>query len=256
MPNSSLDCDRLVRETFVARVEHHATVGSTNDLAKELAANGRPELPLLVIADQQTAGRGRGNNRWWTGGGSLAFSLLFDMAPWEIDRQRALLVAFAPAIAVVETLAPLVAPRPIGLHWPNDVFIAGRKLAGILTEVTPNGLYVVGVGINTNSTVGEAPVELRRTAVTLHDLTGCHFEHSMILVGILRRFEQLLRMLQETPERLAEQAALHCLQRGLNISIRSQDRVITGVCAGIAADGALLIDTPTGRETIYSGVAD
>jgi BirA family biotin operon repressor/biotin-[acetyl-CoA-carboxylase] ligase len=256
MPDSSLDCDRLLRETFIARVEHHPTIGSTNDRAKQLAADGRGDLPLLIVADQQTAGRGRGSNRWWTGHGSLAFTLLFDMAPWKLDRGQAGLVAFAPAIAVVETLAPLVAPRPIGIHWPNDVFIAGRKLAGILTEVTPGGLHVVGVGINTNSTVAEAPIELRRTAVTLRDLTGCQYEHSMILVGILRRFEQLMGLLEKTPERLAAQAARHCLQWGQMLAIRSGERVIRGLCAGIAADGALLLDTPDGQERIYSGVAE
>jgi BirA family transcriptional regulator, biotin operon repressor / biotin---[acetyl-CoA-carboxylase] ligase len=255
VPSSDLDSDRLLRETFVARVEYHPTIGSTNDRAKQIAAAGGTVMPLLIIADQQTAGRGRGRNRWWTGRGSLAFSLLFDLAPWQPDRGRALLVAFAPAIAIVDTLAPLVAPHPIGNQWPNDVFVAGRKLAGILIEVT-NALHIIGVGINTNCTIGDAPEELRPTAVTLRDLTGSHHDHSELLTGVLKRFEQLLGLMRTSPDQLAAQANACCLQRGQTLAIRSGPRVVSGVCVGIAADGALLLNTPTGPERIYSGVLE
>ena len=71
-----MDINRILRETFVVEAEHREELGSTNDRALERAKQGATHLPLLVIADRQTAGRGRGGNRWWTGPGSLAFSLL------------------------------------------------------------------------------------------------------------------------------------------------------------------------------------
>ena len=65
-----LDIDRILRETFVARAEYHPSLGSTNDRAAERAAQDGGELPLLVAAERQTAGRGRAANRWWTGPGA------------------------------------------------------------------------------------------------------------------------------------------------------------------------------------------
>ena len=80
-----MDINRILRETFVVEVEHHDELGSTNDRAMQRAKQGASRLPLLVIADRQTAGRGRGGNRWWTGPGSLAFSLLLESAAVESE---------------------------------------------------------------------------------------------------------------------------------------------------------------------------
>ena len=83
-----IDAVRILRETSVARVEHRPTLASTNDRAAQCAAQGVKDLPLLVVADQQTAGRGRGSNRWWTGPGGLAFSLLVDAETVAADAER------------------------------------------------------------------------------------------------------------------------------------------------------------------------
>ncbi len=123
-----IDIVRVLRETHVARAEHHPTVGSTNDLAAQIAAQGAKELPLLVVADQQTAGRGHGANRWWTGAGSLAFSLLVDAETVAAAESRSPLVALAVAVAVAETVAPLLPSqhgKTLGIHWPNDVMVGG-----------------------------------------------------------------------------------------------------------------------------------
>ena len=164
------DIDRILRETFVARAEYHPSIGSTNDRAAECAAQSAGELPLLVLADQQTAGRGRGANRWWTGPGALAFSLLLDGRTVAVGGNRSPLVALAAAVAVVDAVAPLLPEHPLGIHWPNDVMVGRRKLAGILIEVLPDGRHVVGIGLNTNNTLADAPAELQSRAVTLRDL--------------------------------------------------------------------------------------
>ena len=104
-----LDIDRILRETFVARAEYFPTIGSTNDRALECAAQDDGQLPLLVVADQQTAGRGRGVNRWWTGPGALAFTLLLDGPTVGADRSRSPLVALAAAVAIADAVAPLSA---------------------------------------------------------------------------------------------------------------------------------------------------
>ncbi len=181
----NMDINRILRETFVVEVEHHDELGSTNDRAMQRAKQGASRLPLLVIADRQTAGRGRGGNRWWTGPGSLAFSLLLESAAVEgkedtsslkMSRQfnchPNTLMSLAAGVAVADTVKPLLKSHEIGIRWPNDVIAAGRKLAGILVEVLPDGHAVVGIGINTNDSMADVPAELLPHATTLLELTG------------------------------------------------------------------------------------
>src|SRR5262245_43251208 len=99
-----LDLDTLARSATIARVEYFPTLGSTQDRAREAArAADCGPLPLLVVADEQTAGRGRGSNRWWTGRGSLAMSLLFDPADWSLPQLPLPERSLAVGVAVVDT---------------------------------------------------------------------------------------------------------------------------------------------------------
>ena len=250
-----LDLDRVLRETFVARAEYHPTLASTNDRASRCAAEGAGELPLLVVADRQTAGRGRGSNRWWTGRGSLAMSLLLDPGRSTFEqRSQSPLVALATAVAIVETVRPLVPAQTVGIDWPNDVLAAGGKLAGILVEVLPDGRHVVGIGINTNNSLAEAPPELIGTATTLLELTGRRHDQTTFLVALLRHLERAFGQLALEPGRIGTRADELCLQHGKTLALRLGERSIGGRCAGIAPDGALLLDTPEGRQAFYSGI--
>jgi BirA family biotin operon repressor/biotin-[acetyl-CoA-carboxylase] ligase len=255
MHYNRLDVDRLLAETFVARVEYYQTLGSTNDRARQCAGAGPGELPLLVVADMQTAGRGRGTNLWWTGRGSLAFSLLLGADELgEAERNRSPLVSLAAAVAVVEAVGPLLPSIPVGIRWPNDVVAGGGKLAGILVEGLPEGRLVVGIGVNTNCSLAEAPPELRRTATTLLELTGVRHEQTGILVALLGCLEKAFGQLASQPDRIGAEADALCLWRGKTLNLLVGDQAITGRCDGIAPDGALILDTPQGRQTLYSGV--
>jgi len=254
--SDAIDTRRLMAEAIVARVEHHAVLASTNDYAKEIAAAlPRPDaLPLLVVSDGQTAGRGRGANRWWTGQGSLAFSLLLDGRKWGEMATSGPMVSLAAAVAVAETIVPLLPGHAVGIHWPNDVYAAGRKLAGILVEVLPGKYFVVGIGVNVNNSVRDAPQELRDCVAALVDLTGAFHDRTSLLLAILRRFSTLLGELPSSPDRVARLADVLCLQQGRTLTVDSPERLVRGVCAGIAADGALLLDTAEGRQRVVSGV--
>lgn len=255
MARSPLDIDRLLSETFVARAEHHPTLGSTNDRARQSAAEGTGGLPLLIVADSQTAGRGRGGHTWWTGQDSLAFSLLLDPGrPALKQRGRSPLISLAATVAVVETVAPLVPSYRVGIDWPNDVMAAGGKLAGVLVELLPDGRQIVGIGLNTNNSLSQAPPELRQTAATLRELTGVSHDQTTILVTLLQHLEDELRQLASEPGRIATRADALCLQRGKMLTLHPGNQSVTGRCAGIAADGALLLDTPDGRQAFYCGM--
>ena len=277
--------NQISEKTFVATVEHHATIGSTNDRAAECAADPRVKLPLLVVADEQTAGRGRGSNRWWTGPGSLAFSLL--VGPEQIgaaSMRHMGLIALAAGVAVVDAIRPLVSDHTVGIHWPNDVMADGRKLAGILIEsmparrhssplpytgerpgvrevsnigrsrTFPDIQYILGVGINTNNTASDAPEELRSRVATLRELTGRTHDATELLVSLLDHIERQLAQLAIAPERIAARTHELCVQRGKFVQIRQGEQVIEGTCQGIASDGALLLECDGQGRAIHSGV--
>ncbi len=244
---------RLAGATFVADVEYHDVIGSTNDRAKDLAQQGAPRLPLLVIAQRQTAGRGRGENRWWTGPGSLALSVLVDLGTFGVAGTHTPLVALAAGIAVVGAVGWCVPGHCLGLQWPNDVYLAGRKLAGILVESASRGLHVVGIGINANNTACEAPPELRSRLTTLRDQTGRFHDPLAIVHRLLQGLETWLGRLGKTPHYVGRRADELCVQRGQVVCVRHPEGIAEGVCMGIAADGALVLQTVAGQQAFYAG---
>ncbi|MCE5268231.1 MAG: biotin--[acetyl-CoA-carboxylase] ligase [Planctomycetaceae bacterium] len=248
-----IDLARIVQETFVAQAEHHPTLSSTNDRATWCASRGAKQLPLLVVADQQTAGRGRGGKRWWSAPGALMFSLLIEPDTVAADRDRSPLVALAVAVAVAETVAPLLAAQSPGIHWPNDVLVNGRKLTGILVEVLADRRHVIGIGLNTNNTLADAPAELQATATTLRDLAGQRFDQTDVLVDLLRHLADAFSMLRDDPSALSARANARCTQRGQTVTLHWGNQHKTGVCRGIGADGAILLETAAGVERFHSG---
>jgi BirA family biotin operon repressor/biotin-[acetyl-CoA-carboxylase] ligase len=238
---------------WLTRIEHHTELGSTQDRAREAAGIVAMGESHLVVADRQTAGRGRGNNRWWTGEGGLAASLLFDPATFGLPRRAIPQVSLVTGVAVVDAIGPLVSGHVLGLHWPNDVYVSNRKLAGILVDVLPAGRHVVGIGINTNNALEDAPAELMATVATLHWLTGRVWDHGELLEILLEQLAAGLRALAESPEAMGQRFNELCLQQGQVLTVRNGEEQTTGRCAGIAADGALLLDTPEGRKSLYSG---
>ena len=254
MFNSDLDLDRLRREGRLSRVEHHVLLSSTNDRARELAVKLSADETALVIADEQTFGRGRGANRWWTGPGSLACSLIFNPAAQGIRRETSPLISLSAALSIVDALRPLLPPCPLGLHWPNDVFASDRKLAGILVEAMPDGKHVLGIGLNVNNRAVEAPAELRDKAVSVADLTNQSHSRTDLALRVLAQLWPNLAQLAANPADLARGANRACLQHGRLLVLQIGERRVAGDCEGIADDGALVLRTESGIEKFYSGV--
>jgi BirA family transcriptional regulator, biotin operon repressor / biotin---[acetyl-CoA-carboxylase] ligase len=259
MPNannsdaSDLDVQRLLAASFLADIEHHAVLDSTQDRALALSATG-VRGPLLIVAEQQTAGRGRGANRWWTGRGSLAFSLLFEPALWGLPPQAVPMRSLAAGVAVVAAVAPALYPHNVGLHWPNDVFVGGRKLAGILIDVLADGRHVLGLGINVNNSLAAAPADVRQRATSMFDLTNMRHDRTALLVEILAELAAVFQQLAVDPAACGNRFQDLCLQIGKPLVLDAGGALTAGECLGIAADGALLLETAGRREKFYSGV--
>ena len=182
--------------------------------------------------------------------------MLIDPSNVAADAGRRPLVSLASAVAVVEAVAPHLPDRTLGIHWPNDVMADGRKLAGILIEVLPDGRHVIGIGLNTNNTAADAPKELQTTVATLRDLTGRKVDETTVLIEVLRRLDQQFAGLRDDAQSIVARANELCLQRDQTLTINWGNRKTTGRCQGIAPDGALLLETPTGVETFLAGVIE
>lgn len=251
---ATYDWSLLKRHGLVEHVEYLPSIGSTNDFAREKAVGLPRGERLLVVAERQTAGRGRGSNRWWTGSGSLAFSLVFDPAERKIARRYYPMISLAAALALIDTVAEITGRTDVGLHWPNDVFLAGQKLAGVLVEGLADGRHVLGIGCNVHNRSADAPPELANFVISLADVSLPAPSRGDVLFCTVRRLDERLDELAERHEIIGQRADKLCLQHGVRLTIRAGARETSGVCAGIAADGALLLDTANGRQSFYSGV--
>ncbi|MCA9315046.1 MAG: biotin--[acetyl-CoA-carboxylase] ligase [Planctomycetes bacterium] len=168
-------------------VEHQPVVTSTHDIAAARLREGASP-PLVVVADEQTAGRGREGRRFHSPPGGLYASLVVT-APRTVE--PAPLVA-AAAVAVAETLEALGA-RDVEIKWPNDVWIAGRKVSGILLERVEGGdRALVGIGINLARVPLELPADVARRTTSLADVLGHVPSRTDVLGELLPRVDARL----------------------------------------------------------------
>lgn len=253
---SRADLDRISAETFVEEIDFHLEIGSTNDRAMDLAGERVSRSPLLVLTELQTAGRGRGANRWWAIQGGLTCSVLFDLETAGLPRGAAPQVSLTAGLAVCEALDDLIAGASLGLKWPNDVFLEGRKVCGILVELPRgrDGALVIGIGINVNNSLREAPLDFRDQATSLRDATGRHFRLVDVLVPVLGCLWERLGWIGSRGEELRRRWRGRCLLTGRTVCVDSGHHQVEGVCRGIDDDGALVVDTASGAERCLAGV--
>lgn len=248
---------QIIAETFVRDVEFHAEIGSTNDRALDLAvAEVGCTTPLLVWALQQNAGRGRGANRWWASEGALTFSLLLDTAELNLPQSRWPQISLTAGLAVCAALQELSPHSDLSLKWPNDIFVDGRKICGILVEIPPrqSGKVVLGIGINVNNSVVQAPAELVSKATALCDVSRRSWDLPSVLIQVLRQLADHLRQLSVEDPSLPERWDKLCFLRGRTVTHQVGDRVTLGVCQGVDRDGALLLRTESSLERVMGGV--
>lgn len=256
MDSPLFDLSRLRTSPLVAAVEHHPQIGSTSDRALELARQEKLDLPLLVLAERQTGGRGRGSNSWWGAEGALTFSLLIESRSLGIASEQWPLLSLSTGLAICEALEQIAPGGDFGVKWPNDVYCAGRKLCGILIE-SPSaamGRVIVGIGLNVNNSLSAAPPEIRGAATSLVDYLHRRLDLTAVLLSLLKSLQSRWQELGQSG--FAAQAAefrRRCILDGRTIQVSSGPRLITGRCLGIDDAGSLLLQTENGREEIATG---
>ncbi|MEK6260480.1 MAG: biotin--[acetyl-CoA-carboxylase] ligase [Planctomycetota bacterium] len=250
-----IDADRLLASTFVRRVEWLDEIGSTNDRALQLAGDLSVATPCLIGATRQVSGRGRGTNRWWSGEGTLMFSVLFDMPQLGIAQLEWPRFSLVTGLTVAETLEVFLPHDAVGLKWPNDVWLAGRKVCGILIEQPDRapGRLVAGLGWNVNTSFSSAPDELRAIATSMREVTGSDHVCEDVLRCFLQRWEANLESLATGSFDLIAGWSRFCVLRDHRVRVSTTEADLTGDCRGIAADGALLIDDGEVTHRCYAG---
>ncbi|MBX3440761.1 MAG: biotin--[acetyl-CoA-carboxylase] ligase [Planctomyces sp.] len=249
--------DALTAAGRIAGWEHHRALASTNDHALErIPALAAEDLPHLVISDAQTAGRGRGANRWWSAPGALLFTLIVDPEAWRIDQRLWPRLSVAVGGAVVEAVAALGAGSAAQLKWPNDVYIGGRKVCGILVEggAGTTARVAIGVGVNVTNSFEDAPEEVRARAASLSDCGMGAVDRAGTLVAILDHLARDLELLTDEPAGLVDRWRGRCFLTGRMISVESAGQIRIGACLGLEDDASLLLQTDVGLERCYAGV--
>lgn len=249
------DGDRLLRRTFVRRVEWQATCASTNDLALDRAAQDDGPWPLLIWAGEQTAGRGRGANRWWSAPGALTFSLVLEPGD-ALPPRRWPLASLTAGLSVCDALRGITGDERFGLKWPNDVYCERKKVCGILIEspARRGDRLVFGVGINVNNAFRDAPADVRERATSLADATGREFALVDVLERVLNELAANLARLAAAPETLHPRWEPRCILTGRTVTLEAGAKRVTGACCGLGPDGELLVATDAGIERFYAGV--
>jgi BirA family biotin operon repressor/biotin-[acetyl-CoA-carboxylase] ligase len=208
-----------------------------------------------VLADRQTAGRGRGNNRWWSGEGALTFSLLLPNKTLSLPSINISQTSLLVGLAVADAIEQLVPGETAQLKWPNDVYLRSRKLCGILTEAKSGsaGALVIGVGLNVANSFAAAPEDVRESAISLVEVTTASCERIDLLIIILQQIELQLNRLRSGDSQLQQQWQNRCLLTGQTLQLDTPGRQLVGVCRGIDDQGALLLEVGTSVERCLTG---
>lgn len=227
---------------------YYDEIESTNVEAKALAAKGAPE-GTVVVAESQTAGRGRRGRSWVSPAGKgLLFSVVLRPSIPMGDAHLLTLVTAVAAADAIEAQAKV----PVRIKWPNDLFIGDKKVGGILTQV--NGeqdevdWIVVGIGINVNTEFVELPVSLRRSAVSLAMASGSQIDRSELLAALLISLEKHYAHVQGNGFDgviSAFRQRDYLLQK--SVSVETREGAVVGRASGIDERGALLVELPHRR---------
>jgi BirA family biotin operon repressor/biotin-[acetyl-CoA-carboxylase] ligase len=228
---------------------------STNTRAKELAAQGAPE-GTLVIAEKQTKGRGRRGRSWFSPpGAGIYFSLILRpvISPTETPR-----ITLMTAVALAETLISLMKLK-LRIKWPNDILVNGKKLAGILTEISTEmdavNYIIVGLGLNVNTRFEKFPQEIKEDATSILIENGKQFPRIRLIQNYLKLYEQYYDMFKKNEfepimNRWRELADII----GKQIRVDVIGKTHTGKVVDVDNDGVLILKDDQGKlQRIFSG---
>jgi BirA family biotin operon repressor/biotin-[acetyl-CoA-carboxylase] ligase len=239
----------LETKSFGHTVHYEETVTSTQEIAHQLAAKGADE-GTLVVADEQTGGRGRLGRPWHSpkGTGISASLILRPNIPPQAAPQLTLLTAVGVVKGIQEACG-----LDCEIKWPNDILVGGRKLVGILTELVadPDRIHsvIVGMGMNVNTKRTDFPAELREKATSICVETGKEIDRAELLQRILEQTEILYQdYLQEGFRFVKLLWESRAASLGNVIRARTLQGTLVGRAMGLSDDGFLILEDASGKR--------
>jgi BirA family transcriptional regulator, biotin operon repressor / biotin---[acetyl-CoA-carboxylase] ligase len=247
--------NRLSGTAFARRIYHFFKIDSTNNVAMQLGEQGEPH-GTVVLAEEQTAGRGRAGRKWVTEK-SAGISCTVLLRP-QISPAHAPLLTLVAGLAARDACAEELDAAP-DIRWPNDLLIRGRKFCGILTEMhaEPDRIHyaVIGIGINVNQT--KLPTELADIATSLRIESGKFHSRLQLLIRLLRHLDRYYnQFLAEGSEPILRRfAEVSTYFKGKRVKISTATGTFSGVTAGLEPSGVLRVARDDGRgiEPVLSG---
>lgn len=220
-------------------------VASTNTLAMEMASAGAPE-GTVVIAEAQSGGKGRLGRKWISPKGNLYLSVVLRPT---IPTHKAPLITLMGAVATASAIRTTCALKA-GIKWPNDILISGKKVSGLLTEMSAEQdrirHIVLGIGLNVNMEMGELPPEVRGLTTTLAGEAGARIDRTALLQQILRDIEYwYLKFVNHEADILEEWKKLN-LTIGNRVTVSGAGEAFEGLAQGVDHEGRLLIKLDDG----------
>jgi BirA family biotin operon repressor/biotin-[acetyl-CoA-carboxylase] ligase len=257
--------DALIADDLLARLGKTKIIGrdirvfeettSTNDVIEKFARDGARE-GVVVFAESQTRGRGRLGRKWVSPAHKgLWFSILLrpDLRPQETTQ-----LTVASAIALRRAIVSET-NLPVEIKWPNDILIRGKKVAGILTELSAEvdrvKHIILGIGIDVNLDANEFPAELKKIATSLKIESGKTIDRAQLATAILQELDfDYARVGVGKFSEVAVEWEAHCATLGKNVIVQIGGRKIRGRAESLDDDGALILRTEHGRlERITGG---
>lgn len=243
----SYEIRRDLKTKFVGGViSHYREVNSTQEIAKKLAAGGSEE-GTLVVAETQTAGKGRRNRNWFSPKGGIYLSIILrpKLAP-----SQAPLMALLAGVAAAKTIRELYKLKA-ELKWPNDILVNDKKVGGVLIEIAAEtdaiNWLVVGIGLNANTKTASFPPELRTTAVSLEEGCGRKIPRVELVRRLLEEIERLYLVFDNQGSAPILEG-WKSMTNTLGVPVRvTNGEVIEGKAVDVDQDGALIIKTADGE---------
>jgi BirA family biotin operon repressor/biotin-[acetyl-CoA-carboxylase] ligase len=244
----------LKSSLFATRIRSYGRVASTNALAYRLAERGEPE-GTVVIAERQTAGKGR-LGRTWSSPPKVGLYLSLILRP-PISPALAPGLSLIAALSVAESIRHYPKLKAM-IKWPNDVLLDGKKVAGVLTELSAEldriRFVIVGIGINVNHSVKEFPEELRSKATSLQLEATQKVDRiklvQLLLTNLEKRYYSFVKSgLKNQIGAIREYSALLTKK----VSFKQNGKTVTGTAIDIDNNGMLVVDLGDGKVSVGSG---
>jgi BirA family biotin operon repressor/biotin-[acetyl-CoA-carboxylase] ligase len=236
--NNHFDLARLRTELRPFRLHYFPTLRSTNAHAAVMRKSKRLFAPAIVLTSNQIAGRGRGSNTWFSSAGSLTVTFVLPIDAYE-PQQLPLIAGLAARAACAE----LTGCAGIMVKWPNDLLADGKKLGGLLCQRVDK-VDLVGIGINVNTPLNDAPRALRKQITSLRQLAGAQLNINDVLITLAGHLRRLVRLRNETSfAAFVEEFRHYDALAGKRIHLIGEngEPAIHGICDGIDDSGRLLL---------------